>query len=98
MVKEQDQPGAADIVSIYEVLNETRGELFIGATWRLKDLLGFQQMTPPAVVRHWELGDRLRFRTVEYGIPNADARAFIETYAKSDLVKAWKVVMDLKAA
>lgn len=94
----QDQPGAADLVSIYEVLNETRGELFIGTTWRLKDLLGFQQMTPPAVVRHWKEGDRLRFRTVEYGIPNADARAFIDTYAGSDLVKSWKVLTDLKTA
>lgn len=92
MVKEQ--PGAADLVSIYEVLNETKGELFIGTTWRLKDLTGFQQLTPPKIVRHWEADDKLVFRTIEYGIPNADAPAFIEAYRRSELVKRWKVLTE----
>lgn len=92
MVK--DEPGAADLVSIYEVLNETKGELFVGTTWRLKDLTGFQQMTPPKIVRHWELSDTLVFRTIEYGIPNADAPAFIDAYRRSDLVKRFKVLTE----
>jgi len=85
---------ASDLLSVYEVLNETRGELYVGTTWRLNDLNDFSHMTPPKAVRHWQPGDRLRFRTIEYGLPQADAGDFIERYRTSDLVKAWKVLTD----
>lgn len=86
--------GAADLISVFEVLNETRGELYVGATWRLKDLDDFNRMTPPRAVRHWKAGEALRFRTIEYGLPQADAPVFIERYRTSDLVKSWKVLTD----
>lgn len=94
---EQQQGGAGDLVSVYEVLNETRGELYIGTTWRLKDLEDFSRMTPPAATRHWEKGDALRFRTIENGIPNADAPAFVAAYSGSNLVSRWRVLVDGRA-
>jgi hypothetical protein len=85
---------ASDPVTIYEVLNETRGELYVGWTWRLHDLDDFKSMTKPKAVRHWNSSDTLRFKPLEKGIPRADAAAFITSYRESDLVKAWKVLSD----
>lgn len=94
----QPQPsGAADIVSVYEVVNETQGELYVGTTWRLHSIEDFRDITPPKALRHWKGEDKLSFRTIDDGLPRADAPAFVEAYRRSPLVKKWRVLTEFDA-
>lgn len=81
-------PRPGDLVTVYELVNDSRRELYIGTTWRLQELQQLQQITRPRAVSHWGPEEKVRFRVVEYSLPLREAQAFMENYAASQAVQA----------
>lgn len=80
-------------MTVFEAVNETLREVFVGTTDHLFDrLIDEFRACPPRAVAHWSAGERLSFRCVEYAVPNQDAERFIDGYAQSDALKGWKVL------
>ncbi len=83
------------LVSVFEAVNDTVKEIYLGTTTLLSDQLAAQfPRTPPPATAHWESRHRVFVKVVEYSIPLKDARAFIDHYADSAAAAGWKVLKE----
>lgn len=80
-------------MTVFEAVNETLREVFVGATDHGFDR-GIDEFRacPPRAVAHWGPGARLSFRCVECAVPDRDAERFIDGYAQSDALRGWRVL------
>lgn len=80
-------------MTVFEAVNETLREVFVGATEHPFDR-GIDEFRsrPPRAVAHWRMGERLSFRCVEHEVPSHDAERFIDGYAQSDALRGWKIL------
>lgn len=82
-------------VTVYEVLNGTRREIFVGIVARpMVELVGTFRSALPLQAAHWSAADRLEFRSVEFGMTESDARAFIEGYASALAPSGWRMIRE----
>ena len=72
-------------------MNETRQEIYVGATrdpiFKMADSLRRRR---PESIENWDLDDMKSIRSIEFNMSEKDARAFIENYVKTGLSKSWK--------
>lgn len=81
---------------VYEVVNETLKELFVGATKSpLENLHDQHKKTPPPSISHWRFNEhRIKYREIEKEMPDADFRAFIDGYANANKKSGWKIITE----
>lgn len=79
---------------VYEALNETLKELFVGLTeLPLNELEARHKSGLPAVIAHWKLGaERIIYREIEPDL--SDAKAFVEGYARNMAKNGWKSITE----
>lgn len=79
------------LVTVFEAVNETRKEIFVGVSDLLIDQLerAFQS-SPPKSVQHWTSDDRILFRSIEYSVAAKETDDFIDAYLRNDALKGWK--------
>lgn len=79
---------------VYEAINETLKELFVGLTdLPMAQLEARHKNTLPTAIAHWKLGaEQITYREVEPDLP--DAKAFVESYALNMQKNAWKSITE----
>ena len=83
------------LVSVYEAVNDSLKEIYLGTTTLLSDQLAAQfPRTPPPATAHWEAGHRVFVKVVEHSIPLKDAHAFIDHYSGSAASSGWRVLKE----
>ena len=73
--------------TVYEVVNESRREAYVGATHVpiLEAFAAMAERLPPRVA-HWQpLHERLRFRTLAFNLNEREALEFVAKYAGREL-------------
>lgn len=78
------------LVDIFEIVNETRGEIFIGLVGQPEGVVDVLEH-PPAEISHWRPSDDIDARSVAYTMPMDDARKFLEIYLTKVDRPGWKV-------
>ncbi len=70
--------------TIYEAVNETLREFFIGTTdLPLKALRARHKDDPPMGISHWKSHNQeILYRDIVHEIPKSNIRSFIEKYAR----------------
>ena len=67
---------------VFEVANESTGEVYLGVTDLLASRLAKEfHRAPPRAVRSWRPEHRLVLRCLAYAIPLREGRAFVQKYA-----------------
>lgn len=78
-------------VTVFEAVNSRRGEILIGATsLSMHALISRLIAAPPDAIRHWQAGEPVDYRSLEFGMTAADARAFIGNYRSTQ--DGWRVI------
>ena len=81
-----------ELVTVYEAINETLKEVYVGTTSLFIDQLGARFLTRlPPNVAHWRADHNILYHAVEYAIYRRDAAEFIDRYAKSASLETWRV-------
>lgn len=85
-------PGAK--VTVFEAVNETLSELYVGSTeLSVHDLIARNAARPPAEIAHWGPEHRVDYRSLEFGLEPASARDFIVNYAAALAKGARRVIV-----
>jgi hypothetical protein len=80
-------------VAIYELLNDTLREVYVGFTDQPLEAFAVHIMGHrPKVLKHWRDAHRIVFRCVEPKIPAADASSFVSRYVGAIAAKKMKVL------
>jgi hypothetical protein len=79
---------------VYEAINETLKELFVGLTdLPMEQVEARHKNALPAAIAHWNLGaERIIYREIEPDL--RDAKAFVEGYALSMQKNGWKSITE----
>lgn len=81
------------LVTVFEAVNETLREVYVGTTTHLVEVLTRLFLErPPGGVRHWSTAHKITVRCVEYSVAVHDVSEFIEAYAGSEALRSWKVI------
>lgn len=78
------------LVDIFEIVNDTRGEIFIGLVRQPEGVTDLLEH-PPREISHWSLTDDIDARSVAYTMPPEDARKFLEIYLTKVERPGWTV-------
>lgn len=83
------------LVTVYEVVNETLGEVYLGTTNLLSPKLArdFERFPPKAIAR-WRARDRVILRCLVYAIPLREAEAFVRKFAVLGKRRARRVLYE----
>ena len=85
-------PKTDDLISVYELVNETRQEVLLATMPRVDEKEQLPEIAPPPAVVHWGSADEVYHRVIEYTMPLKNANGFIKAYALSWLAKGWRVL------
>lgn len=81
----------SSLVTVYEAVNETRKELYVGlSTFFVPEIE--RRLRSKLALSHWSPQDRIVIRAIEYGIPLSMAREFTRAYEQSRVDAGWKRV------
>lgn len=84
-------------LTVYEIVNERRREVFVGATDRpIFELAAAFQRKLPAELADWDVKDCTAIRSVEFDLSPEKAQAFIEAYSKSGIPPGWRFMAQKK--
>jgi hypothetical protein len=82
------------LILIFEAVNETLRESFVGATsMPLAMVRRLYESTPPPAIAHWRPEHKVSFLPVEAGMSAQESAAFIPAYAKAAHY-GWKTYID----
>jgi hypothetical protein len=80
------------LVAVFEAVNESRKEIYLGTTSRLiASLIKEFRTAPPERVAHWKRRHRVRFYFIEYAISRRAAAALVKRNAPRRADESWKV-------
>lgn len=83
----------SDLVGVYEVVNETRREIFIAVSADMpNDLERLHTASPPTAIRHWKATDKKRYQAIDYAFPRGKVWDFVKAYAKTAVHKDWTIL------
>lgn len=85
-----DLPGTS-LVTVYEAINETRREIFIGLSSYFMNEIEARVRKRPELA-HWQATDRTRVDAIEYGIPLSVARDFLKRFETAKANEGWKIL------
>lgn len=81
-------------VTVFEAINRTRKEFFVGTTARkMHEIIAqFSDSLPPEIA-HWKTNDKIDYQSIEFNLPAKDAKQFGAACARS-LARSsdWKVI------
>lgn len=81
------------LITVYEVVNETLGEVYLGTTNLLALQLSEKLRTdPPRAIARWRPEHRVMLRCLVYAIPLKEGQAFIRKYAVLGTRRARRVL------
>lgn len=81
--------------TVFEVVNEKRREIFVSLTIApMVEAIAALSRARPAAIKSWQLSDATTFRSIEFGLSEKDARAFIANYAKTGLPEGWRFLTE----
>lgn len=82
------------MISVFEAVNMTRKERFVGTTTRaFNDVDRELRLAPPAGVRHWDFrGDKIVFNDLMQTYSGDDAEFFIKDYKRLTPLPGWKLL------
>jgi hypothetical protein len=84
-------------VTVFEVVNEKRKELFVGrTTLPMNALIAHHRAAPPAAMKGWSKDDAA-YHALEFGLTAPAAIEFARGYVASFRRDGWRVVTDEKA-
>ena len=84
-----------ELVSVYQIINEARQEIFVGVTDRLMPRLEhLHLLTPPKAISHWKPDEPRRYQAVEYACPRDRVKEFVRAYLKAAARKGWTVISE----
>ena len=80
------------LVNVYEVVNKTLKEVYLGGSELPVDkLLEFHRRSPPPAIAHWDFSKhRIVYSEIEHALPQHDIGLFIESYDLSTPMPGWK--------
>lgn len=90
-------PSDGKTVVIYEAVNKTLREIFVGAAEGAavpEDLARLHEQSLPKAIGHWRPGQNIVYRIVEIGLPRHDSGAFLHAYALEVASVGWRVIAD----
>lgn len=81
---------------VYEAINETLKEIFVGWTaFPIDALRSTHHALPPRLIAHWRFQDqKIDYREVERDITEEDLKTFIQSYAASIRQDGWKIILE----
>ena len=80
-------------MTVFEAINGPLGEICIGTTTLPMHQLGAQYArNPPAAIAHWRKEHKVHFHSLEFDLTPAEARRFIDGYAREVERERWKVL------
>ncbi len=86
------KPAAGSRVTVFEAVNSTLKEFFIGTTTLTMNVgIARHQDTQPPEISHWKATQDINYRSVEFGLSAEDAEKFIAGYVRT-LPRGWKVI------
>jgi hypothetical protein len=89
---QRQERNGGDLVSIVELINHTRKQVYVCSTMLFtSELLAKIKNDPPRELVEWSESDMIDYRTLEYGLPRRDARAFLKRYRASISREGWRV-------
>jgi len=78
-------------VSVFELVNERRREIYVGRTSRLIFAgAGVEPHAPVPELAHWDPADVRPPRHIEGDLSEHDAERFIAAYVNTPLPKGWR--------
>jgi hypothetical protein len=78
-------------VTVFEAINLSRREIFVGATkLAMSELMANFGAVAPPEVSHWLPGEPVDYRSLEFDMDPAAADAFIRNYAATQA--DWRVI------
>lgn len=89
---EEGQP--AGRVSVFEAVNESLREFFIGTTASRERLPALGGTSASPCVAHWQPEHKVSCRLVETGMAIDEALKFVEHYAESTARTGWTVLTE----
>lgn len=85
-----DTPGST-LVTVYEAINDTKREIFVGISTRFMNDIE-TRLRARQELAHWKSTDRTRVQAIEYGMPYDAARDFLARYEHAKANAGWKVL------
>jgi len=83
------------LITVYEVVNETLREVYLGTTSLLAPQLAVEfKRRPPRAVTRWRANDRMILRCLAYAIPLREGQTFIRKYAALGRRRARRVLVE----
>jgi hypothetical protein len=83
------------LITVYEVVNETLREVYLGTTSLLAPQLALQfERRPPRAVARWRPEHRMILRCLVYAIPLREGQTFIRKYALLGRRRARRVLVE----
>ncbi|UPT74849.1 MAG: hypothetical protein M0D55_03800 [Elusimicrobiota bacterium] len=86
-------------VTVFEVVNLSRRELFVGrTTLPMNALIAHHRAARPAAMKGWGHGDDVEYRALEFGMTPRAALEFARGYVASFRRDGWRVIGEETAA
>lgn len=80
------------LITVYEAINLSRLEVYLGTTTLLAAQLEAEfRKNVPQQVAHWGDPSGVVIRCLEYSVPKKEASALIERYAARESLRSWTV-------
>ena len=82
-------------VSIFEVINERRKQIFVSSTTLpIFSVAKLLKEKPPAALADWRETDVTTLRSIEFGLSESEAEKFLAQYVRSPLPPGWSFVRE----
>ena len=81
-------------VAVFEAVNESLREFFIGTTSASGELPALVGGIAAHCIAHWQREHKISCRIVEQGLGVEDALKFVESYARSTARTGWTVLTE----
>lgn len=89
-----DSGAPAGQASVFEAVNESLREFFIGTTTASGELPALSGGIGSRCIAHWQREHKISCRIVEQGLAIEEALKFVESYARATARTGWTVLTD----
>lgn len=94
-----DHPDAPDearensLVTVFEIVNWTKRERYVGATTLLLPELARRHVAmAPVELAHWDRLDNVSYRSLDYGVPLHDVDDFVQRHIDACAKSEWRSI------
>jgi len=82
--------------TVYEAVNISRKEIFIGITSRkiFEAMAQLMENDRPPCIKHWDAADAIDIRSVEFDLSAAGAKEFLKEYVRNRALIGWRCLAE----